>query len=483
MAFHFIYRQTFATLRRLRRALHPSPCSTNGNEPQSLRSTAWLDGLRGLAALSVFILHHEEYGHHMSKYIIIEDPWGLNGQYHIATFPFIRLIFSGGIFAVPIFFIISGYVLAHKPLQLVQQQDFSVLAKSTGSSLFRRWGRLFLPVYVSTFIWMSSWYALGFRSLAKGSPELLDSWTAELRRWWDLHNAGDITGYNPHLWTIPEEFWGSVFIYCTILATSRFSKEARLVTEVAMCAYRLYLAKVDALFFVGLIFCDISLLSEAKQLPNLLKRVRPRHQGMWYIFLVLGLYMSALGHGFAGEPQHFSAYPGWSALHLLLPPNYPDFKFWYRFWGSTLAVTSIPQISSCKHILEMRFPQYLGRVSYSFYLIHGPLLWSVGVRMYAACGLARRYRQIRTCDNWMKLPNTGPLGMEVRWLLPMLFMLILTLAVADLFTQLVDEPSIKFVQWAFSEGVDGTPKNAYALQQVDPESTPEGNPCDNVLIV
>ncbi len=103
--------------------------------------------------------------------------------------------------------------------------------------------------------------------------------------------------------------------------------------------------------------------------------------------------------------------------------------------------------------------------------------------MYAACGLARRYRQIRTWDNWTKLPNIGPLGMEIRWLLPMLFMLILTLAVADLFTQLVDEPSIKFVQWAFSEGVDGTSKNAYALQQVDPESTPDGIPRENVLIV
>lgn len=141
------------------------------------------------------------------------------------------------------------------------------------------------------------------------------------------------------------------------------------------------------------------------------------------------------------------------------------------------------QIPLCTRMLEMRFPQYLGRVSYSFYLIHGPLLWSVGVRMYAACGLARRYQQIRSWDNWMKLPKIGPLGMEIRWLLPMIFMLIVTLAAADLFTQLVDEPSIRFVQWAFSEGVDETAKDPYTLQQIDPESAPEGESRGDVLVV
>ncbi|KAF2215281.1 hypothetical protein CERZMDRAFT_35993 [Cercospora zeae-maydis SCOH1-5] len=473
-------------LRRLRRALQPTSRSNDLSaisQRQALRSTAWLDGLRGIAALSVFILHHEEYGHHMALYVMIEDPWGFNGQQHITTFPFIRLLFSGGMFAVPIFFIISGYVLAHKPLQLVHQREYGVLAKSTGSSLFRRWGRLFLPVYIVTFIWMSSWYILGFQSSAKGSPILLGSWTAELRRWWDHHNSGAYAAYNPHLWTIPEEFWGSVFVYCTILATCRFTHEARLLTETAMCAYRLYLAKVDALFFVGLIFCDISLLAEAEKLPTFIKRLRPRHQSVWYLLFVLGLYMSALGHGFPDKPEDFSTYPGWSLLHLLLPPNYPDFKFWYKFWASTLAVTSIPHIPICKRTLEQEFPQYLGRVSYSFYLIHGPLLWSIGVRMYAACGLSRRYLETRAWDNWFKLPRDGPLGMEVRWVLPMIFMLTLTLALADLFTQVVDEPSIKFVHWAFAEGVEEASKNAESLRQIDPESACGEDLSDNVRIM
>lgn len=104
---------------------------------------------------------------------------------------------------------------------------------------------------------------------------------------------------------------------------------------------------------------------------------------MWYIPFLLGIYMSALGYGFAGDPREFSAYPGWSILHFLVPFNYPDFKFWYRFWGTTLAVTSVSQIVPCKRAREGIVAQFLGRVSYGLCFFHGPLLWNIGVRVYA----------------------------------------------------------------------------------------------------
>jgi peptidoglycan/LPS O-acetylase OafA/YrhL len=394
-------------------------------------------------------MHNEEYGHSETRYITLENPWGLFGQHHFVTFPFIRTLFSGGHTFTYIFFIISGYVLSHKPLQLVHSNDLGSLAKSIGSSLFRRWGRLFLPLFVVTFVWMSSWYIFGIHSTT-GKLDPLPSWTAELRRWWDLNNNGECEAYNGHLWTIPVEFWGSVLVYCTILATSSFTHTARLLTAVALCAHRVYLEKSDAPFLVGILLCDVTLLAKEDKLPSVLRRVRPRYQLLWCIPFLLGLYLSAFGHGFAFKLSHFSGYPGSSILGFLVPPN-TDFKLWYRFWASALIVISISQIWFLKHVLESRIVQFLGRVSYGLYLIHGPIVWSVGVRMYAAFGLDDRYPELKSWHNIARLPG-GPLGLEVRWLVPFALLLALALTIAELFTRFIDEPCIKFVQWCFAFG-------------------------------
>ncbi|KJY00490.1 acyltransferase like protein [Zymoseptoria brevis] len=447
MTYHDRAQQALAILRDLRRSVSPNSPRTTA-KPRPPRPTAWLDGLRGIAAFAVFVMHNEDVGHQVADYVILENPWGLSGQHHLVTFPIVRTLFSGGHTAVFTFFIISGFVLSYKPLQLVHAQDLGLLVKSTGSGLFRRWGRLFLPLYVSTFCWMSSWYMFGFDS-GRGDPKRLPSWTEELGRWWDNHSSGNYVGYNVHLWTIPEEFWGSVFTYCTILATSRFTHEARLVTETAICAYRLYLSKRDALFIVGILFCDVFLLAEAGKLPNILKRLAPRYNALWYIPFLLGLYIAPFGHGFAGDIREFSGYPGWSILSFLTPPH-TDFKFFLRFWASTMIVVSIPHLDVCKRILEGRLAQYLGRISYGLYLIHGPILWSVGVRLYAACGLDNRYPDLKAWDNLVKIPEGGPLGLEPRFLVPWTFVLVLVLGLSELFTRCVDEPIVKLMQWCFS---------------------------------
>jgi len=53
---------------------------------------------------------------------------------------------------VAIFFVISGYVLSYKGLKLAREGKGGKLLDSLGSSVFRRWLRLHLPVIASTFL-------------------------------------------------------------------------------------------------------------------------------------------------------------------------------------------------------------------------------------------------------------------------------------------------------------------------------------------
>lgn len=75
--------------------------------PQVLHETSWLDGLRGVAALLV-VLQHE----HAMVNMGLHRCYGHDDQTRsVAYWPVVRLLFSGGSFAVMVFFYISGKFL------------------------------------------------------------------------------------------------------------------------------------------------------------------------------------------------------------------------------------------------------------------------------------------------------------------------------------------------------------------------------------
>lgn len=77
------------------------PSATTGHKRRS--DTAWLDGLRGVAALMV-VLQHEQAMVYMGHAFCYHWP----EQTSPASWPILRLAFSGGSFAVVVFFVISG---------------------------------------------------------------------------------------------------------------------------------------------------------------------------------------------------------------------------------------------------------------------------------------------------------------------------------------------------------------------------------------
>lgn len=96
------------TLTRLPDLQNPQPSSL-----KSRPSTTFLDGLRGLAALFVFLQHANPCNEDISK-----RGFGQDGSWQWTSLPFVRMLFTGGDAAVPVFFVLSGYVLSRGPLCL-----------------------------------------------------------------------------------------------------------------------------------------------------------------------------------------------------------------------------------------------------------------------------------------------------------------------------------------------------------------------------
>jgi peptidoglycan/LPS O-acetylase OafA/YrhL len=423
--------------------------------------TVYLDGLRGFAAFLVYFHHHHLWARGSIPVApILENAFGYNRQFYFVSLPFVRNFFSGGHFAVAIFFVVSGYVLSAKPLSLIHAGDFVKLGDNVASALFRRWLRLNIPLICTTFAYFTILHAFHIRTSAtpmeKSYRDEIWKWYCEFKNFSFVFRTGGEPwfSYNFHAWSIPVEFKGSIVIYTTVLALSRATRNARLWCEVGLIFYFMYIADgwFCAMFVAGMLLSDLDLLATADNLPTFFSNLKPYKKIIFYTLFVVSLYLG-------GIPSHsFDVFvlrksPGWYYLSFLKPQAFFDYKWFYLFWAATFMVSCIPHISWLKSFFETRFNQYLGRISYALYLVHGPVLWTLGDRLYAATGwlLDDHAMTIPRWINRFPLPKAGPLGLELNFWTAQLILLPFTLWLAELVTRAFDEPSVNFVNWAYKK--------------------------------
>ncbi|KLU88006.1 hypothetical protein MAPG_06995, partial [Magnaporthiopsis poae ATCC 64411] len=215
--------------------------------------TSYLDGLRGIASFIVFFCHYTEENH---RYMV--PSYGLNpdGQASsLLQLPFLRIFFSGRPM-VHVFFVISGFVLSHKPLRALHSggNNLERCAAALSSSAFRRPFRLFGPCAVETLI-IAAFCQLGW--LHKPLPAL----STQLWVWEDVMfhsitwpwawDADLRPGYDVHLWTIPIEFAHSMLLFLVILLLARVKFRVRQVATIGLMVYCLCCGKWAAFEFLG----------------------------------------------------------------------------------------------------------------------------------------------------------------------------------------------------------------------------------------
>ncbi|CZR49476.1 uncharacterized protein FPRO_15836 [Fusarium proliferatum ET1] len=421
--------------------------------------TSHLHGLRGVASLLVYIHHHELWAHNAS-YDTIERAFGYRQRHHFITLPFIRLVFNGGHFATAVFFVLSGYVLSVKPLTIINcpRTTSSIesqerLACYISLAIFRRWFRLFIPVFVTTFTYMSLLYIFGLHAPGHSTQA---AYSLEFRRW--MHEVLNFSfifdrttspwpSYNDHLWSLAIEFKGSLATYTCLAVLSRSTIHYRLVSYILLIVYFLFLVTDGwfcAFFIAGLSIRDLEIVFGGY--------VTSMMQGKAWTSVLLKCLLSGFGLYMAGVPtclssKCFRMNPGWSFLSPLPSLVTCDPKWVPLFCASVLFVPLVRH-TWLKRPLQSSIFQYLGRNSYSLYLIHGPVLRIFGDSLYACVSWPygdRRMLHTRF-DSWagfLPITMSGPFGMEGAFLAVQAIMLPISLSISHFVTHTVDEPCVR----------------------------------------
>ncbi|RMZ89237.1 hypothetical protein DV736_g3530, partial [Chaetothyriales sp. CBS 134916] len=440
------------------------------------QNRAYLHGLRGFAALMVYIAHNISWWYGPSG--PIEEGFGYHGHYMIATFPFIRTLFTGGAASVAVFFVLSGYVLSLSTLQTIRANDEhggrqGDIWRGLISATIRRPFRLYVPLAGVSFpfaLLMHMPIIAPYLSWPAPEPSLLLElwkWTKEfvgtmnpLRRY---GGSAPWFRYNPPAWTMSGEFKGSLVVFALLGVYSHAPARYRFSLFAATGWISLYYIGdwVVACFMWGVCLAMLDMRKTVSPLQSQQSSTRRflRHSSSsiphsallhsyakpaFFTFLFF-LSWFILCQPAALNPERSANTPGFHYLtYHLIPFKYLRFENW-RFWNTisaTALVFSLSHLSLPQRLLSMPTMQFLGKISFTLYLVHMPILWTVGDRIFRMLGV-QRGGFVTWWDDLLKIPDIGPMGFSSGWLIAQILVYPISASLALVLCKVLDEPSIR----------------------------------------
>jgi peptidoglycan/LPS O-acetylase OafA/YrhL len=268
------------------------------------------------------------------------------------------------------------------------------------------------------------------------------------------------------LWTIPIEWYvitsislihahkiraGSMITFVTVLGIARTKTWVKL-SVLFLLYYRSHqLVHWEwAAFFSGIFLAELSFIwARPLDQPNLStircdeeketskgreKSCRTLAYNSFFVFLfVLGIFLGA-------QPKDsWHKTPGYRWMFEHLPPSYANHTsaratFWPSI-GAIFLILSLEMAPFLQSIFTTSFAQYLGEISFSLYMIHCQVQFTLGGWLVPRC--------MELTGGW----ENGQSGFLGGIALSLLVLTPITFWVADVFSRLVDERCVRLARW------------------------------------
>jgi len=334
-----------------------------GPHPTSLSK---MDGLRGIAAIIV-VFSHALFWFYPAMHLGERTKGRPMDGIDWFNSPF-SFFYRGG-FSVSMFFILSGLVLTYS---VAKHTDVLLAIRKAA---LKRYVRLGVPVAASVLIGCAL-MKLGMFTAPDVLPVPVLSTPYLFQASWDTAARDALYGalalgdsrYNYVLWTIQIELIGSFAIYAGFAlfgANSLMYRTFCLIAFFILSSSPNKLAMYSSLFFLGSMLMTFNYQVESHE---------KRRGALCLVGLFMGIYLagfhsaSASYSGINGFTRIISEYTGYRPSWLLIMPAL----------GALLIVVSVLNAPNTFKVLDSRLMKWLGRTSFSVYLLHTFILVLMG---------------------------------------------------------------------------------------------------------
>ncbi len=327
---------------------------------KTTNKVAYLDGIRGMAALSVF-LHHYLLVFYSSFYTFDTG----SSHLHNAEITYGKSIFSvlsGGYFPVCVFFVLSGYVLSRKYF-ITNLQEVMV------SGAYRRFIRLYVPVaftMIIAFVLMKAnlFFNVPASRIQHSEWWLGNMWTFPhpLQRLITCLRVGTMfqgdNAFDTTLWTMSIELTGSFLVFAFLALTHNTRhKLLSLLLLFLLCVVTYNRPMAAFVFGISLNYVEDAVPSLNQRLSGILAAA----------FLVFGLVLGSFP-----DSGDFSG-----TIFGYIPWVFTKAAHWVHVSGAYLLVLAFVLSPRLQQIISLRVFRFLGYISFALYLLHPLVIGSL----------------------------------------------------------------------------------------------------------
>lgn len=184
------------------------------------------------------------------------------------------------------------------------------------------------------------------------------------------------------------------------------------------------------LFWVGMLLADRDVCrppapresSQALQPTKIPTWPKP----VWAILFIAGMYLCSYPEFYPEET------PGFVTLARYTPQYYGEKHRWWQGWGASLLTGAICSDKALQSFFSTGPIQYLGKISYAMYLMHGPVMHTLGYTTYALI-----WKVTGLSDGFFHFGFAVALCINTFWII----------CFADIFERAVDVPCVAFAKW------------------------------------
>lgn len=325
----------------------------------------YINGLKGIGAGIVYLCHFV-FTFYYGMYSLEAADCHLPGNLEIliGQSP-LNLLFNGN-FAVRLFLVMSGYVLC---LGYFRTKDKKRLLISAG----KRYIRLLPPILICNVLICLLMMAGVYQNVSVS--ELTGSfWLAGFNRCEPKISEAVVEAvfgcfflgtnqYNGVLWTIPYLFLGAMMVYAVAWL---FGEKKWRYAVYAVIGAGLLMTDYAGVFY-GFVLCDLM-----HTMPEMVDKLK-KQKWLWWIVFLTGFYFSS--YPSAGTHLEGTIY-GILPIVMVVP---------FHLAGTVMLVGSVLMLEPLQKIFAWKMFEKLGSISYSLYLVHFPVIATVGCAVFQFC--------------------------------------------------------------------------------------------------